>query len=95
MAGGATCSRAGEEENRLRAVPRVGELIELTSINQEATHAETKHYQVVHVMHKMRDLSEAPGAPKTGWHFVEVFVKPSRSKFFKLGKTPNGPAARN
>ena len=47
------------------------------------------------MMHKMRDLSEAPGAPKTGWHFVEVFVKPSRSKFFKLGKTPNGPAARN
>jgi len=83
---------------KLHAVPRVGELINLFSfIEQAAGYQPAKYYQVVHVVHKMYDAAgdASDKGHKTGWHFVEVFVKPSRSKFFKLGSSQSGPAIRN
>lgn len=69
---------------KLHAIPRVGELIDLFSlIDQAASHPPAKHYEVVQVVHKMCDVSDKVPSSKDGHHFVRVFVKPSQSKFFE------------
>jgi hypothetical protein len=82
---------------RLYAVPRVGELIDLFSfIDQADKHPQPrKFYQVVQVVHEVRDVSEKIPQSKGGCHFVTVFVKLSRSKFFKSSVMPQPPDSRN
>jgi len=83
---------------RLHAVPRVGELIDLHSFVDQLEGREHNHYyEVVQVVHKMFDaaLNEGDKGHEKGWHFVEVFVRPSISEFLKLGKKPSAPATNN
>jgi hypothetical protein len=67
---------------RLYAIPRVGELINLFSfIDQSTNHPPVKHYKVVQIVHDVYDVQEK--SSKRGHHFVNIFVKPTKSKFFK------------
>jgi hypothetical protein len=68
---------------KLHAVPRIGELIDFFSfIDQANGHPPAKHYEVVQVVHAVRDVSEKISQSKDGCHFVSVFVKPTQSQFF-------------
>jgi hypothetical protein len=74
---------------RLQAVPRAGELIDLTSFTEQAEGRSPKrYYEVVQVVHKMFDaaLNEGDKGHPIGWHFIEVLVKPFESNFLKPGK---------
>jgi len=63
---------------RLYNVPRVGELINLFSyVNQANGLPPTKHYEVVQVVHELRDVSDNIPQSKDGRHFISVFVKPA------------------
>jgi len=72
----------------LHAVPRIGELIDLHSlVDEAANYPPEKHYEVVQVVHKIYDVPDP--APKethlamvAGTHFVIIFVKPSTSPLF-------------
>lgn len=72
----------------LYAVPRVGELIHIYSLEDAAAHyPPEKHYEVVQVSHKLYDIpknitANSPQAAIAGSHFVTVFVKRSTSGFF-------------
>ena len=91
------CEMQGDfYEVKFSAVPRVGELIDLFSVVDQAKKLPPeKYYEVVQVVHNVRDVSEEIPHSINGSHLVTVFVKPSRSKFFKLGNSPSGPAIRN
>ena len=53
----------------LRTVPRVGELIDLWSlIDQAAKHPPVKHYEVFQVVHEIHDVSKEIRASKGGYH---------------------------
>ncbi len=69
-------------------VPRVGDLIDLYSlVNEAANYRPDKHYEVVQILHKLCDVPGNLGpdsreALVAGAHLVTVFVKPSTSDFF-------------
>ncbi len=69
-------------------VPRIGDLIDLYSLVDEAADCPPeKHYEVVQVLHKLYDVPEnlSPDSRESfvaGTHLVTVFVKPSTSNFF-------------
>lgn len=67
---------------KLYFVPRVGELIHLNSHVQQADNRNpNKYYEVVQVSHNLDDISEKLGKTD-GYHLINIFVKPSDSKFF-------------
>ena len=69
----------------LKWLPRVGDLIDLYSLVDAAARLPPYHrYEVVQVVHKLHDLEKEDTKPYSGGHhFVEVYVKPSQSKFFR------------
>ena len=72
----------------LHAVPKVGELIHVYSlVNEAADYPPDKQYEVVQVLHKLYDVPErvAPDSRQAlvaGTHYVQIFVKRSTSNFF-------------
>ena len=72
----------------LETVPRIGELIDLHSLVDEAgKYPPKKQYEVVQVLHKIYDVPQPPPrethlAIVAGSHFVVIFVKPSNSTLF-------------
>ncbi len=63
---------------KLQWVPKVGELIKLTSFIDVASKDEPVHtYEVVAVRHDMYDVTDKLPGASDGHHFVSVFVKPS------------------
>jgi hypothetical protein len=78
---------------RLQTVPRVGELIDLTShIDLAAKHPQPRHlYEVVQIVHKMYDVADEIPVSKRGYHLVSVFVKPSQSGFLESSSPPLPP----
>ncbi len=81
---------------KLHAVPRVGELINLFSfIDQRDDFPPNKNYEVVQVIHELHDAHPKIKQSKDGCHCVTVFVKPSKSKFFKQSDPLPSSSARN
>ena len=69
---------------KFHTVPRVGELISFYSfIDAASAHPPAKHYEVVQVVHEVRDVSDEISQSQGGCHLVSVFVKPTQSQFFK------------
>jgi hypothetical protein len=72
-------------EVMLYAVPQVGQLMKLYSYVEAVERNEhpAKHYEVVQVVHDVRDVSDKIPQSKGGYHFVTVFVKPSHSPLLR------------
>ena len=69
---------------RLEWVPRVGELIDLFSyIEQADGRPSGRHYEVIRVIHKLRDIADKVPASHDGCHFVEVHVKAADPSLFR------------
>jgi hypothetical protein len=67
-------------------VPRVGELIDLTSlleIRQNRTDESRRFYAVVAVVHMIHDVVEGGERPFHGQHNLKVMVKKCESKYFE------------
>jgi hypothetical protein len=67
-------------------VPRVGELIDLTSfleIRQKRPDESRRFYEVVAVVHIMHDVDEGGKRSHHGHHNLKVVVKKSKSKHFE------------
>jgi hypothetical protein len=68
---------------RMGWVPRVGELIDLFSyLEQAASQPSRRHYEVVQVVHELRDVAEAVKESHPGHHVVNVYVRAVESPFF-------------
>jgi hypothetical protein len=68
---------------RMGWIPRVGELIDLFSyIEQAASRPSRRHYEVVQVVHEVRDIAEHVKESHGGHHVVNVYVKPAESPYF-------------
>jgi hypothetical protein len=73
---------------KLCSIPRVGDLIHLHSLRDEAIlHPSVMFYEVVAVKHEMHDLTDKF---PDGDHTATVYVKESVSEFFNT-ETPPGP----
>ena len=67
-------------------VPRVGELIDLTSlleIRDKRPEESRRLYEVVAVVHVMHDVIEGGERPHDGHHALKVIVKKSTNKYFE------------
>src|SRR5215813_11361043 len=65
---------------KVKAVPRVGELIELYSyLEAQAKQPTFKYYEVVAVVHKIHEVSERVPVSEPGAHEVRIYVKESHS----------------
>lgn len=73
---------------RLAWLPRPGDLIDLYSYLEAAAKRPDvkRYYEVVQVVHELRDIAEKVQQSHHGYHFVTVHVKPSQSSFFALGE---------
>jgi hypothetical protein len=73
----------------LHAVPRVGELIHLYSlVDEAANYSPNNQYEVVQILHRLYDVPEglepnSRQAVVAGTHYVKVFVKPAASHLFE------------
>ena len=66
-------------------VPRVGELIDLTSfldIVQKSKEGSRHYFEVVAVIHAMHDVYEGDSRPHNSLHSLTVIVKKSSSPHF-------------
>lgn len=61
----------------LHAIPHTAELIELYSFLDQATN----QYEIVHVVHKIHDVTEKFPHSKDGCHEINIYVKPIQSGF--------------
>jgi hypothetical protein len=69
---------------RLNWVPRVGELIDLFSfLDQADAHPAKHYYEVVQVVHQMYDVTEKVAQSLSGYHYVNVYVRPTTSEYLK------------
>lgn len=67
---------------KLHTVPRIGELIKFYSFIEAAIgQPPTMHYEVVQVVHEVRDVSAEISESKDGCHLVSVFVKRAQSQY--------------
>jgi hypothetical protein len=69
-----------------RWVPRVGELIDLTSvaeIRDKRPDESRRFYEVVAVVHVMHDVVEGGERPRDGHHSLKVVVKKSSSEHLR------------
>lgn len=69
---------------RLEWLPRVGELLDLYSYVEAANRQpEKRYYEVVQIIHQLRDITEKVRQSHEGSHFVTVLVRPSEDALFK------------
>ncbi|MGZ5030459.1 MAG: hypothetical protein ACXV8I_07660 [Methylobacter sp.] len=70
---------------KLHTVPRIGEEIKLFSyIDQVSGHASEKHYEVVQIIHTVRDALKDIPESWIGYHHVDILVKSSQNQEFNL-----------
>jgi hypothetical protein len=68
---------------KLATVPRVGDLIDLYSFIEAAEgQPPNRRYEVVQVVHKVRDVTNLVKESEGGMHFVTVHVRPAHSPLF-------------
>jgi len=76
---------------KLHTVPRIGEEIKLFSyIDQVSGHKSEKHYEVVQIIHTVRDVLKEIPESMNGYHHVDILVKPSQNQEsnLEIGEKP-------
>ena len=68
---------------KLNWIPRVGELIDLYSHVDQSDNKQSKHhYEVIHVVHLIHDVTNKVERSLKGAHFVTIRVRRSTNEFF-------------
>ena len=68
---------------KLTWIPRVDDLIDLRSYSEQTDGTQpARHYKVVQVVHRIREIAEKGSRSDGGFHFVEIYVAPAESPHF-------------